>query len=98
MAETRQWDASVCCSKQDQIEKHPTTDSGGMEGKLSQTVESAAFYLRWGVDSRIQVLEPVALCTDHSPGLSSPAPDPEPGLALNVSRICPRDRKKTADA
>jgi hypothetical protein len=58
--------------KQDQIEKHPTTVSGGMEGKLSQTVESAVFYLRWGVEFRIQALEPVALCTDDSPGLSDP--------------------------
>jgi hypothetical protein len=56
--------------KQDQIEKYPTTDSRGMEGKLSQTVESAVFYLRWGAEFRIQALEPVALYTDHSPGLS----------------------------
>jgi hypothetical protein len=61
--------------KQDQIEKYPTTDSGGMEGKLSQTVESAVFYLRWGVESRIQALERVALCAEHSPGLSGYAPN-----------------------
>jgi hypothetical protein len=60
--------------KHDQIEKHPTTDSSGMEEKLSQTVESAVFYLRWGIESRIQALEPVALCADYSPGLSCHAP------------------------
>jgi hypothetical protein len=58
--------------KQDQIEKDPTTDSRGMEGKLSQTFESVVFYQRWGVESRIQALEPVALCADYSPGLSDP--------------------------
>jgi hypothetical protein len=46
-----------------------------MEGKLSQTVESAAFYLRWGIEAGIQALEAVALCTDHTSGLSGYAPE-----------------------